>query len=119
MNNILSFGMPGGTEWIVILLAILLLFGAKRLPELAKGLGKSIREFKKATSEVEDNIREAIKEEESRRSRLSPNLSRRRLPLKRTKWNKNFSHIKNKPAVAWRVFLLSKKQTIFIGRFFI
>ncbi|MBP3359023.1 MAG: twin-arginine translocase TatA/TatE family subunit [Opitutales bacterium] len=56
--------MPGGTEWIVILLAILLLFGAKRLPELAKGLGKSIREFKKATSEVEDNIREAIKEEE-------------------------------------------------------
>lgn len=64
MNNILLFGMPGGTEWIVILLAILLLFGAKRLPELAKGLGKSIREFKKATSEVEDNIREAIKEEE-------------------------------------------------------
>ena len=64
MNNILLFGMPGGTEWIVIFLAILLLFGAKRLPELAKGLGKSIREFKKATSEVEDNIREAIKEEE-------------------------------------------------------
>ena len=64
MNNILLFGMPGGTEWIVILLAILLLFGAKRLPELAKGLGKSIREFKRATSEVEDNIREAIKEEE-------------------------------------------------------
>ncbi len=64
MNNILLFGMPGGTEWIVIFLAILLLFGAKRLPELARGLGKSIREFKKATSEVEDNIREAMKEEE-------------------------------------------------------
>ncbi|WYJ08053.1 twin-arginine translocase TatA/TatE family subunit [Opitutia bacterium KCR 482] len=56
--------MPGGSEWVVIFLAILLLFGAKRLPELAKGLGKSIREFKKATSEVEDNIREAMKEEE-------------------------------------------------------
>ena len=64
MNNILMFGMPGGSEWVVIFLAILLLFGAKRLPELAKGLGKSIREFKKATSEVEDNIREAMKEEE-------------------------------------------------------
>ena len=64
MNNILLFGMPGGTEWVVIILVVLLLFGAKRLPELAKGLGKSIREFKKATSEVEDNIREAIKEEE-------------------------------------------------------
>ena len=64
MNNILMFGMPGGTEWIVIFLAILLLFGAKRLPELAKGLGKSIRELKKATSEVEDSIRDAIREEE-------------------------------------------------------
>ena len=64
MNNILMFGMPCGSEWVVIFLAILLLFGAKRLPELAKGLGKSIREFKKATSEVEDNIREAMKEEE-------------------------------------------------------
>ena len=64
MNNILMFGMPGGTEWIVIFLAILLLFGAKRLPELAKGLGKAIREFKKATSEVEDSIRDAIREEE-------------------------------------------------------
>jgi len=56
--------MPGGTEMIVIILVILLLFGAKRLPELAKGLGKSIREFKKATSEVEENIRDAMKEEE-------------------------------------------------------
>ena len=51
MNNILAFGMPGGQEMIVILVIILLLFGAKRLPELAKGLGKSIREFKKATNE--------------------------------------------------------------------
>jgi len=64
MNNILAFGMPGGSEWIIILLVVLLLFGAKRLPELAKGLGKSIREFKKATSEVEENIRDAIREEE-------------------------------------------------------
>ena len=57
MNNILLFGMPGGTEWVVIILVVLLLFGAKRLPELAKGLGKSIREFKKATSEVEDEVK--------------------------------------------------------------
>lgn len=56
--------MPGGSELIVIILVLLLLFGAKRLPELAKGLGKSIREFKKATSEVEENIRDAMKEEE-------------------------------------------------------
>ena len=41
-----------GWEWVIIVLAILLLFGAKKLPELAKGLGKGIREFKKASSEI-------------------------------------------------------------------
>ena len=45
----------------------LLLFGAKRLPELARGLGKSIKEFKRATSEVEQDIREAMKEEETKK----------------------------------------------------
>jgi sec-independent protein translocase protein TatA len=72
MENILAFGMPGGSEWIIILLVVLLLFGAKRLPELAKGLGKSIREFKKATSEVEDNIREAMREEEIKKVEAKP-----------------------------------------------
>lgn len=66
MNAIIAFGMPGPSEWIVILVLALLLFGAKRLPELARGLGKSIKEFKRATSEVEDNIREAMKEEEAK-----------------------------------------------------
>ena len=41
-----------GWERVIIILAILLLFGAKKLPELAKGLGKGIREFKKASSEI-------------------------------------------------------------------
>ena len=50
----------------------LLLFGAKRLPELAKGLGKSIREFKKATSEVEENIRDAMKEEDTKKPESKP-----------------------------------------------
>lgn len=72
MNTVLAFGMPGGSEWIVIVLVVLLLFGAKRLPELAKGLGKSIREFKKATSEVEENIRDAMKEEEAKKVEAKP-----------------------------------------------
>ncbi len=63
INNMFAFGMPGGSEWLLIALVILLLFGAKRLPELARGMGKSIREFKKATSEVEDDIREALKDD--------------------------------------------------------
>ena len=41
-----------GMEWLIIGLAVLLLFGAKKLPELARGLGKGIREFKKASSDI-------------------------------------------------------------------
>jgi sec-independent protein translocase protein TatA len=43
--------MPGGTEWIVIGAVVLLLFGAKKLPELARSLGKSSREFKRGLQE--------------------------------------------------------------------
>jgi len=53
----------GWTEVVVVLFLILLLFGAKRLPELARGFGKSIKEFKKATSEIESDIRSAIEDE--------------------------------------------------------
>jgi sec-independent protein translocase protein TatA len=49
-----------GWEIFLIFFAILLLFGAKRLPELARGMGKSVREFRKATHEVEENFREAM-----------------------------------------------------------
>ncbi len=46
--------LPGGSEWIIILLIVVLLFGAKKIPELMSGLGKGVKEFKKATSEDED-----------------------------------------------------------------
>ncbi len=49
---------------LLIMLAILLLFGAKRIPDLARGLGKGIREFKDATKEVKREIDEASKTEE-------------------------------------------------------
>jgi sec-independent protein translocase protein TatA len=44
------FGLPGGFEWVIILLGIILLFGAKKIPELMKGLGSGIKEFKKAST---------------------------------------------------------------------
>ena len=48
---------PGGWEWILIFVVLLLLFGAKRLPDLAKGLGKGISEFRKAAKEVSNEIK--------------------------------------------------------------
>lgn len=45
-------GMPGPLELILIFLVLLLIFGAKRIPEIARGVGKGIREFKDATSEI-------------------------------------------------------------------
>lgn len=53
----------GGGEIFLILFIVLLLFGAKKLPELARGLGKGIREFKDATKEVKDNIEKSVKED--------------------------------------------------------
>ncbi len=48
-------GMPGGMEWILIALVVLLLFGGKKIPELAKGLGSGIKNFKKAVKDDEVN----------------------------------------------------------------
>ena len=52
--------MLGGWEIVLILAVVLILFGAKKLPELAKGLGTGIKEFKKATREVTDEISNAM-----------------------------------------------------------
>lgn len=49
-------GMPGGFELVIIFLVVLLVFGAKRIPEIARGVGKGIREFKDATSEIKREI---------------------------------------------------------------
>ena len=59
--NIFLFSI-GGPEIILILFVILLLFGAKKIPELARGMGKGIREFKDATKEIKDEIDDAGKE---------------------------------------------------------
>jgi sec-independent protein translocase protein TatA len=55
MNTMIA-GIFGGWEIVLILAVVLILFGAKKLPELAKGLGTGIKEFKKATREVTEEI---------------------------------------------------------------
>lgn len=54
-NNIFLLGMPSPASWLLILGGILLLFGGKKIPELMKGLGTGIKEFKTATKEDEDD----------------------------------------------------------------
>ena len=62
MNNIL-IAMLGGWEIAGIVVVVLVLFGAKKVPELMGGLGKGIKEFKKASREVQDEIQQALDEE--------------------------------------------------------
>ncbi len=60
--NVMFAAFLGGWEIVLILAVVLILFGAKKLPELAKGLGTGIKEFKKATREVTDEISSAMDE---------------------------------------------------------
>ncbi|MBF9253521.1 twin-arginine translocase TatA/TatE family subunit [Pontibacter sp. 172403-2] len=62
-NIFALIGGLGTTEILLILLAILLLFGAKRIPELARGMGKGIREFKDASKDAKDEFEAAAKED--------------------------------------------------------
>jgi sec-independent protein translocase protein TatA len=68
MNKVLMIGMPGGWEWIIILVVILLLFGGSRLPQLAKSLGQSKRAFKEGLDDADE---EAARLEKSRSSSAS------------------------------------------------
>lgn len=64
LTAVLAFlGNLGGPEIFLIVLFVLIFFGAKKIPELARGLGKGIREFKDATREVQTEIEESAKEE--------------------------------------------------------
>ena len=62
MNNILLLGMPGGGELIFIVLVIIMLFGSKKIPELARGLGKGMREIKNVTNDIQQAIREGARQ---------------------------------------------------------
>jgi TatA/E family protein of Tat protein translocase len=65
MTSLAAFGVPGGGEILLVLLVILLLFGSKNLPKMARTLGKTLEEFRRAAREVSDEIMHA--EDESDR----------------------------------------------------
>lgn len=68
MESIFLIGMPGGWEWIIVIIFVLVFFGARKIPELARGLGKGIREFKDATKEIKKDIEDSSKIEEEKKA---------------------------------------------------
>jgi sec-independent protein translocase protein TatA len=64
----LLLSMPGGTEWILIILAVLILFGGRKIPEFMRGLGRGIREFNDAKTNVKREIEEGMSEKENKPS---------------------------------------------------
>jgi sec-independent protein translocase protein TatA len=67
-NNVLLLSMPGGSEWILIILAVLILFGGRKIPEFMKGLGRGIREFNDAKSNVQKEIEDGMKEKDQQKA---------------------------------------------------
>ena len=56
--------MPGGSEWILIIIVVLLMFGGKKIPELMRGVGRGMREFDDAKNNVKSEIEEGMKEKD-------------------------------------------------------
>lgn len=66
------FAMPGGTEWILILLVVLLFFGGRKIPDLMRGIGKGVREFNDAKESVKKELDEGMKEKDKRAQAAEP-----------------------------------------------
>lgn len=68
LDSILLLGLPGGSEWILIVVVVLILFGGKKIPELMRGMGKGVKEFKdgiKGDDTISKNQEEDIVKEEN------------------------------------------------------
>jgi sec-independent protein translocase protein TatA len=63
--------MPGGSEWILIILAVLILFGGRKIPEFMRGLGRGIREFNDAKTNVKKEIEEGMSEKDTKQNTSS------------------------------------------------
>ena len=66
MLSTLLLSMPGGSEWILIVLAVLILFGGRKIPEFMRGLGRGIREFNDAKSNVKKEIEDGMNDKEKK-----------------------------------------------------
>lgn len=82
-------GSFGGIEWLVIVLVVLLLFGAKKIPELARGLGQGLTEFRKASTDIRKEIEKGSEE---------PSMSERDLDRRRSEDKKKTEKPKEESA---------------------
>jgi sec-independent protein translocase protein TatA len=73
--NTFALVVPGPTEWVVILMIVLVLFGAKKLPELARGLGQGLNEFRKARDEFGKELQQAAQDLKSQPQDIQPGQS--------------------------------------------
>ena len=63
-NTSFLISMPGGSEWILIILVVVLFFGGRKIPDLMRGIGKGMREFKDAKEGVKNEIEAGMKEKD-------------------------------------------------------
>jgi sec-independent protein translocase protein TatA len=66
--NLLFISMPGGSEWLLIVLAVLVLFGGRKIPEFMRGIGRGIREFNDAKNNVKKEIEDGINEKDTKQA---------------------------------------------------
>ncbi len=74
-HSFFAFGLPHGADYLYILIGIVILFGADKLPKLARGLGKSLGEFKKAKEDFEKEMHSAAAEPEAKKLDDKPALT--------------------------------------------
>jgi sec-independent protein translocase protein TatA len=71
-NQLFLISMPGGSEWILIVIAVLILFGGRKIPEFMKGLGKGMREFNDAKNNVKQEFENGMNESQKPASTPTP-----------------------------------------------
>lgn len=75
INNTFLLSMPGGSEWILIVLVVLLFFGGRKIPDLMRGIGRGIREFNDAKENVKKELEAGMNEKDTPKSTTAPATS--------------------------------------------
>ncbi len=70
-NTVFLLSMPGGSEWILILLVVLLFFGGRKIPDLMRGIGRGVREFNDAKDNVKNEIESGMKEKDKEKEKVA------------------------------------------------